>query len=542
MIYEDPRITTFRSDRPELLTYIENKVVPFNKKIKLIHAPVKSGKRGMVEIYSLIDKKSKHVFLTALHRRADKTQRDELSSYGIEVYSVNSQNKKDSCIKYIDNSVGKQEIVKIHLDELDFGCGNKQLLNNIWTKYKNNPNVYFVLYSATIEVAKKEFLQTNNINDFYECERYIPPATYFGIKNYLQSKNFFQAVPFIDYDNNADKFSITSQGQYLIKSLISNTNNVNNKRHIAILRLAGNFKIHGKQISQFEKMKESKKEIEAEYGIRLRFVGSNDTTVEWDNQNYWEELAPTLPFLIVINQVSGRSTEWKCHPFLVWYHTLRTDETPVGTIIQDQERPVYYTPNYIDEINIEIYGDIPCAKYSAGKISLEQMLTMTSRKLNSRLDTKHKKTHVDVEADYYDSWESIPQVYKKGKSLSTHVNEDNILRSKMSVMERINGVSVKKEYIIKNWEKYSSLEGFYMTNIRSSRSNFIQGKKNNNKPIWFESDIESELNEGINEKSKIRINLCYKDGETDPSNYKFIVRRFKGTKQATCSNTTMYNA
>ena len=99
-----------------------------------------------------------------------------------------------------------------------------------------------------------------------------------------------------------------------------------------------------------------------------------------------------------------------------------------------------------------------------------------------------------------------------------------------------------QEYIIKNWEKYSSLEGFYMTNIRSSRSNFIQGKKNNNKPIWFESDIESELNEGINEKSKIRINLCYKDGETDPSNYKFIVRRFKGTKQATCSNTTMYNA
>ena len=131
MIYEDPRISNFRSNRPELLNYIENKVVPFNKKIKLIHAPVKSGKRGMVEIYSLIDKKSKHVFLTALHRRADKTQRDELASYCIEVCSVNNQSKKDSCIKYIDNSVSKQEIIKIHLDELDFGCGNKQLLNNI---------------------------------------------------------------------------------------------------------------------------------------------------------------------------------------------------------------------------------------------------------------------------------------------------------------------------------------------------------------------------------------------------------------------------
>ena len=89
----------------------------------------------------------------------------------------------------------------------------------------------------------------------------------------------------------------------------------------------------------------------------------------------------------MINQVSGRSTEWKCHPFIVWYHTLRTDETPIGTIIQDQERPVYYTGTYTDDINIEIYGDLECAKYSAGQITLQQMLTMTSRKLNARLDT-----------------------------------------------------------------------------------------------------------------------------------------------------------
>jgi hypothetical protein len=540
MIYPD--LQKFIEERPELYSYIKNKVVPVNKKIQLVYAPVKSGKRGMVEIHSLIDTKSKHVFLTALHRRADKRQRDELSHYGIGVYSINNQNKKDSCIEYVDNLVSKQEIIKIHLDELDFGCGTSQLLNNIWSKYKNNSNVYFILYSATIEVAKKEFLQINNINDFYECERYIPPPTYFGIKNYLENKKFFQAVPFIDYDNNADKLIVTSKGNDLIKRLISNTQNVNNKRHIAILRLAGNFKIHGKQISQFEEMKKYQDVIEAEYKIRLKFVGSNDNTIEWDNPKYWEELSLTIPFLIVINQVSGRSTEWKCHPFLVWYHTLRTNLTPVGTIIQDQERPVYYTSIYIDEIDIEIYGDLPCAKYSAREISLDQLNTMTSRKLNSRLNTKHKKSHVDVDVDRYDSWKSIPQEYKKGKSLSTHVSPDNILRPKMSVMEKINGVSVKKEYTIKNWEKCSKLEGFYMANIRSSRSNFIQGKKTNNKAIWFKSDIDSELNEGINETSKIRINLYYDDGETDPNNYKFIVRRFKGTKEANCTNTTMYNA
>jgi hypothetical protein len=541
MIDTDPKVGWFMANRTELYNYIKNEVIPSNKKFNLVYAPVKSGKRGMVEIYSLLDKKSKHVFLTALHRRADEKQRIELASYGIDVYSVNNKNKKDSCIKCIDNLLNKKETIKIHLDELDFGCGNNQLLSYVWSKYKSNSNVYFILYSATIEVAKKEFLQVNNINDFYECKRYIPPPTYFGINKYLDNKKFFQAVPFIDYNDINDEFSITIQGEGLITKLVNNTNDINNKRHIAILRLAGNFKINGKQVSQFEKMKEYKDEIEDQYGIRLKFVGSNDNTVEWDNIKYWEELAPSLPFIIVINQVSGRSTEWKCHPFLVWYHTLRTDDTPAGTIIQDQERPVYYATNYTNEINIEIYGDLPSAKYSAGKINLQEMLTMTSRKLNVRLDNKSKEHVVTEEPLYYDSWNSIPEQYKKGKTILTHVNEYNILKPKMSVMEKINNVSVKKEYEIKNWDKYSHLEGFYMTNIRSSRTNFIKGKKSNNKAIWFESDIKTELNEGINKKSKIRINLYYKDDETDPNKYKFIVRRFKESKQSNCSNTTMYN-
>ena len=187
MIYEDPRIGWFMSNRIELYNYINDKVRPLNKKFKLVHAPVKSGKRGMVEIYSLLDNKSKHIFLTALHRIADVKQREELTSYGIDVFSVNNKKKKDLCIKKIDALLYKKEIVRIHLDELDFGCGDKQLLSNIWSKYKTNPNVYFILYSATIEVAKREFLMVNNIEDFYECERFVPPISYFGIHKYLQN-------------------------------------------------------------------------------------------------------------------------------------------------------------------------------------------------------------------------------------------------------------------------------------------------------------------------------------------------------------------
>ena len=518
----------FQTNRTELWNYIERDVFPYDKKFKLVHAPVKSGKRGMVEVYSLLDKSSKHIFLTALHRKADKKQREELSSYGIEVFSVNNKSKKDKCIKYVDELVPKNRI-KIHLDELDFGCGDKQLLNKIWLEYRNNPNVDFILYSATIEVAKTEFLDVNNITDFYECKRFEPPETYFGIKKYLETNQFFQATPFVHYN---EQFEIAEQGKNLIKKLVDCTRD-NTRRHIGILRLAGNFKISNKQVSQFEMMKENKETIEEKYKITLKFVGSNDNMVEWDNQKYWEEFESTKPFIFVINQVSGRSTEWKCHPYIVWYHTLRTDETPIGTIIQDQERSVLYTTTYTDyNINIEVYGDILCANYSAGNITLQDVLSKTSRKLNVRLDTKTKKKNIEVYENYYNTWEEIPPEYKKGKSKKTHVNKENVLNSKMTVKE--------KEYEIKNWNKYSHLEGFYMTNIRSSRNNFILGKPKQ-KPIWFKSDIKSELKEGINEHSRVRINLFYEDNETDPSNFKFIVRRFKQSKESNCSNTTMYN-
>ena len=97
-----------------------------------------------------------------------------------------------------------------------------------------------------------------------------------------------------------------------------------------------------------------------------------------------------------------------------------------------------------------------------------------------------------------------------------------------------------KSHQIKNWDKYSHLEGFYMTNIRSSRNNFIIGK-NNQKPIWFKSDINNELSWGINEKSKIRINVFYEDGESNNLNFKFIIRQFDKSTDAECSNTSMYN-
>ena len=272
MIGNDPKtIDYFKQQRPELYNYVLNDVIPENKKFKLVPAPVKSGKRGMVEVHSLLDKESSHIFLTALHRTADENQRNELASYGIKVFSINNTKKKNECIKYMDDQLALGKEIKPHLDELDFGCGDKQLLNYIYSAYKNNPHVTFILYSATIEVAKKEFLVVNNIEEFHECKPFNPPPTYFGIKKFLDKKKFHQATPFVSYNCDDESIKITTQGENLIKKLKENTNNTNNKRHIAVLRLAGNFKTNSKSISQFDTMKENSDYIEEKYMMYMDF-------------------------------------------------------------------------------------------------------------------------------------------------------------------------------------------------------------------------------------------------------------------------------
>ena len=78
---------------------------------------------------------------------------------------------------------------------------------------------------------------------------------------------------------------------------------------------------------------------------------------------------------------------------------------------------------------------------------------------------------------------------------------------------------------------------FYMTNIEVAVKSY-------NKPTplkgMFKKDIDRELKEGINDKSKSRINLYYEDGKTNPENYKFIVK-LAGFKPKNYSNRTMYN-
>ena len=101
----------FETYRPLNTKFIRDCVSPHieNPECKriLFKAPVKSGKRGFVEILALRDHSSarlnrKHLFISAWHRTDDESQRIELTQHNLLVMSINNKKNKEKCIKQIE--------------------------------------------------------------------------------------------------------------------------------------------------------------------------------------------------------------------------------------------------------------------------------------------------------------------------------------------------------------------------------------------------------------------------------------------------------
>ena len=525
MIYND--LEWYKINRPEHYNYVTIEVIRNKARIKVIGADVKVGKKTLVVINKLQQNSKCHIFLSSLHRKADEYQRLEYKHYGIESFTSPNEIKK-KCIKFINEQISNNKLIIIHLDELDYGAGSTQNLNKIFQEYKNNDKVEIILYSATPEIVLKEFLCNENKKVFNLLKKFIPSKLYYGIKDYINDNRMKQAEDFFTYDFPNKKIILSNQGKELIKMLKDNE-----KKYISILRLSGCIKNSKKQHSKFDLFKNHKDEIQTKYGIKLIFIGDKDDTCRWDDCDYWDNLNPNNKYIFIINMVAGRSTEWKCHPNLLWYHTKRHSQTtPASTIRQDQERPVYYKSEYNKNNDIYIYGDVLTAKYSAGLISYDEYNRNTKRKMASRLNNKKKNNdHIIMKEPeiYSANDDNIPERYKERLS-NYHLKDEH---------------RFKKDKIEKNqdlvWEKYNKFENFYMTNIRSSRTNVLKHGKLNYPPVWTENLLLNQMNEGINKRSKERINIFYEEGETNPENYKIMIRTLDRVEKIDFINTSMYN-
>jgi hypothetical protein len=392
-------VADFEKERPHLTEFVRNNLLPLLNNDEclrvLIRAPVKSGKREMVEYLAVRDyavhPHRVHAFISAWHRTADEQQRLELTNHNMRVFSMTTIQKAEECITWIQSQISGGKKVVLHVDECDFGAGARQILGRVYTRFRENEMCTFFLYSATPQEVIFSGEIDNKDDEEYEelveeirqtgvCVEYTPPDGYCGPAEFLKAGLVYEATPFFNV-NEGGSICLSPQGSDIITEFKKNIQK-DPSRNIIIIRLSGSDgrNKQNKHIYQFlygvDKCSDldgisiiaAKKDSNGRFG-RVRL-----DTIEWSNPDYWVDLVVGRPIIIVIDQTASRSTELVCHNRLFAYHDYR-NTVVYTTVSQAQERVNHYSQKYGGFQRIRIYGHIKTFKLSAGMIKYSEYMT-----------------------------------------------------------------------------------------------------------------------------------------------------------------------
>ena len=399
-------VAVFETERPHMTDFVRNEILPRLEDLEVrrivVRAPVKSGKREMVEYIAMRDSVSAptrvHAFVSAWHRKADEEQREELDGQNMAVFSIMNAAALGRCLAWIQEQLAKGLHVVLHLDECDHGSGSTQTLSKLWREVRDNESISCVLYSATPEeVLYSGEVENEDLNAMMgeildgHHVRYNPPKGYCGPAKFLSENLVHVALPFFD------KNGLTEQGKEIVRDL-KEAILANPRRNVIVLRLSysvgGNKKEH-KAIHQFIRACGSFPELEgfdivadvgAEDDTDVRGSSVIKSTVEWSNPVYWRRSMPVeVPTIIVIDQKSSRSTEWACHDRVFATHDFR-NVARFSTISQAVERVNHYEQKYGGFQPIRVYCHKKTLLLSSGKMSYGEYCTdiWESRKVDSR--------------------------------------------------------------------------------------------------------------------------------------------------------------
>jgi len=408
-------VADFEREREHLTNFVKTKIVPLiddnECRIILIRAPVKSGKREIVEYISQRDAVHSgphhrvHAFVSAWHRTADDVQRGELEIHNMKVFSITTLAKSAACVEWIRERIVEGKRVVIHLDECDYGAGDRQILGNIYKSVRTVEGVTVLLYSATPqevifsgEVYPDEDEFQNMVDDIHcagEKIEYAPPPGYCGPARFLDEGLVFDAMPFFTTSN--DKMELTHHGATIMRDLRNNIG-VHPQRNVLVLRLSYS-NIGGKRGAR----KDSKAIYQflqhaggcAELGDALIIVDKSENTlhydgvligsIQWSSNIYWDSIIAGRPIILVIDQTASRSTEFACHNRIFAYHDFR-NTVVFTTISQAQERINHYDVRYGGLQPIRIYCHRKTMELSAGRINYSTYMSneWKKQKIHSR--------------------------------------------------------------------------------------------------------------------------------------------------------------
>lgn len=439
-------IDMFQTYRPHVCSFVNTEIAPLirNKICKriLVRAPVKSGKRVIAEYIAMRDNSTQpvrvHAFISAWHRTADESQRLELGEHNLRVFSINSTINATECIRWILTQAAAGLQIVIHLDECDYGTGERQILGRVWRAVRDLSEVTAILYSATPEevIFSEEInggaedddmtaysqlvddMDNNGLRVVYTPVYYDPAVStitgFCGPSAFLDAGLVTEATPFYR-TTETGTVELTPQGRTIVQEFLAQLE-TNPTRDILILRLS--------YVDPHVSPSKSAKDRKAFYQFLQHFhlipelagfdcLVDKDTTsfrvpssmvskqrIEWPCSKYWRRMATGDPKLIVLDQTSTRSTEWKCHHRVYAVHDYR-NSIQFATVSQAQERVNHYADAYGAYGGfqpIHVYGSVNTFKLSAGRITYDTYISDAA--LSSRVSGSIRR-HAIVKTTFY---------------------------------------------------------------------------------------------------------------------------------------------
>ena len=197
---------------PKTFNFVKDEVLKCNKKNIIVKAPVKSGKRVMVEIGSLMTKDIyTNIFLTS-HLTRDKSQHEELKKYGLSIYELKTKRSVFDLEKAY-KGIDRTKPIIFHIDELDYGASDKNLLYKtvcdiIKPEIEKHVKSKVIYYSATPDVIHEENIANGDsyLKNNSENLTFVPSDNYIGIGELLRQNRIKEAEEFIleKKDENGD--------------------------------------------------------------------------------------------------------------------------------------------------------------------------------------------------------------------------------------------------------------------------------------------------------------------------------------------------
>ncbi len=314
--------------------------VAAGKRNILVKAPVKSGKRELVEYIAVRNPEARVKYVTSLDRRDVQEQKKELQKYSIETHLTKGEDAVSAAISDIDCVIKSQRVPMTCFDECDYGSGNNQKLARLYAHFLNNDKVVKLYFSATEHETAASNLNTRE--DFVAIE-YVPPPEYCGAGYFLREGLVFKPAPF--FENDGGTINVSPHGRKVVQESFIDG------RHIGVVRVPRKIPTSLFKDGHVRAALEQNLTAMLPDGKSWKIVPIDEKSPhDWENPELTRGYvsSPDKNYLFLIKMTCTRGTDLKGwhHKLAFWHDQREKEKVNLNTLIQALMRPAHYSTSY----------------------------------------------------------------------------------------------------------------------------------------------------------------------------------------------------